>query len=117
MAERTIGTIKKLLKKTIDDKEDIYLALLAYRNTPVYNSYTPSQILMSRILRDNMPRTKEQLIPQLINKERYHLKLKEARDKQKYFTMTDTQQTDRNSKSKKKITIKKNLAQYGNLER
>ncbi|KAJ3650969.1 hypothetical protein Zmor_017041 [Zophobas morio] len=85
MAERTIGTIKKLLKKTIDDKEDIYLALLAYRNTPVYNSYTPSQILMSRILRDNMPRTKEQLTPQLINKERYHIKLKEARDKQKFY--------------------------------
>jgi transposase InsO family protein len=51
MVERTIQTIKRLMKKTLEKDEDLDLALLAYRNTPVLNSYTPSQLLMSRYKR------------------------------------------------------------------
>lgn len=95
-AERTIQTVKKLIKKTLEDKEDIYLALLTYRNTPVYDSYTPSQILMSRMLRDNVPRIKRQLQPRTINKARFHEKLTTARNRYKNYY-------DRHCKSRPEI--------------
>ncbi|XP_063912261.1 uncharacterized protein K02A2.6-like [Zophobas morio] len=85
MAERTIQTVKKLLKKTIETKADIELALLAYRNTPVYGTYTPSQILMARLLRDNVPRSKHHLESQLIERNKFHKEMEQARQKQKKY--------------------------------
>lgn len=79
-AERTIQTIKNIMKKA-ENKDDIYLALLAYRNTPIKNSFTPSQILMSRMLRDNIPRTN--LNPEKINTEKFVEKIKEDQNKNK----------------------------------
>ncbi|KAB0799135.1 hypothetical protein PPYR_07015 [Photinus pyralis] len=72
--ERTIQTIKKLIKKSTENNEDIYLALLAFRNTPVYNSYTPSQILMSRYLRDNLLII-DSINPKLINNTKLNQKI------------------------------------------
>ena len=46
-AERTIQTVKRIFKKCLEQNEDINLALLAFRNTPVLHTYTPAQILMS----------------------------------------------------------------------
>lgn len=69
LAERTIQSIKKLMKKCKEANEDIYLALLSFRNTPVYNSeYSPSQILMSRHLRDKLPINEQKLNPKIINR-------------------------------------------------
>ena len=77
LAERTIQSIKNLIKKTIDNNEDVYLALLSFRNTPVYDSFSPSQILMSRCLRDNLPIQKRFLQPKVIDKRRFHSKISE----------------------------------------
>jgi hypothetical protein len=74
MVERTIQTIKRLMKKTLEKDEDLDLALLAYRNTPVVNSYTPSQLLMSRYLRDNLPIIDKNLEPNLINTKLFETK-------------------------------------------
>ena len=56
-AERAVRTVKSLLKKS----KDPYLALLAYRTTPVLGGdYSPSQLLMSRTLRSTIPTTHTQ---------------------------------------------------------
>ena len=53
-AESAVKITKNVLKKS--RKEDPYLALLAYRNSPqqIYN-YSPAQRLMSRRLKDIIP--------------------------------------------------------------
>ena len=42
-AERAVQTIKNLMKK----KDDLYLAILAYRSTPTELGYNPAELLMS----------------------------------------------------------------------
>ena len=58
-AERGVQTIKNLLKKSGDP----YLALMAYRSTPLEVGYSPSELLMSRKLRTTLPMTAEQRMP------------------------------------------------------
>ena len=72
-AERAVATIKSLLRK----EGDPYLALLAYRSTPLEIGYSPSQLLMSRTLRSSIPVTCEQRRPKVAD-----LQLLRERDKQ-----------------------------------
>ena len=58
-AERAVKTIKQLLEKYSDP----YLAMLAYRATPLENGYSPSQLLMGRRLQTTLPTTAKQLNP------------------------------------------------------
>ena len=60
-AERTVQTVKKLLKES----DDPYMALLNYRTTSFpWCGLSPAQLLMGRQLRANLPLTEEQLCPQ-----------------------------------------------------
>jgi transposase InsO family protein len=78
-AERAVGTIKSLLKKA----EDPYLAILAYRVTPLPNGYSPSQLLMGRILRSTVPSSREIRKPSIPDSKSLIAREKQLREKQK----------------------------------
>lgn len=63
-AERAVPfTVKNLLEKG----EDPYIALLAYRTTPLQIGFSPAELLMSRRLRTTIPTTRELRKPQVPN--------------------------------------------------
>ena len=64
--ERGVRAVKELKKK----KGDPYMALLAYRATPLQCGYSPSQLLMSRVLRMPVPTTCSYLLPSVPDKNR-----------------------------------------------
>ena len=60
LAERSVKTVKGLLR----DAEDAYLALLAYRATPLpWCHLSPAELLMGCKIRTVVPQTKEQFKP------------------------------------------------------
>ncbi|UYV77328.1 K02A2.6-like [Cordylochernes scorpioides] len=69
MEERTVQTLKKLIKRCREERTDPYLALLNLRNTPHNNLPSPAQILMSRKLRSKIPSKTSQFVPSMINNE------------------------------------------------
>ena len=81
-AERAVETIKNLLKKT----DDPYKSLLAYRSTPLQLGYSPSQLLMGRILRTTVPTTRAQREPHIpdLSLVRSRDKTNKARQKKKF---------------------------------
>lgn len=62
-AERAVQTMKKTLIRCISSGQDPYLALLAYRTTPLSNGFSPSQLLMGRTLRSTLPQPLSALLP------------------------------------------------------
>jgi hypothetical protein len=67
--EKTVQTVKKLIKKCNEDHKDIETALLELRNTPVISDFSPAQILMSRRLRSKIPVSAKLLRPQVCEKD------------------------------------------------
>ena len=78
-AERAVKTIKRL----INNAEDPYLALLAYRSTPLQNGYSPSELLMNRKLCTTVPMAPTQMQPSLPDYNRLQKKEEENRQSQK----------------------------------
>ncbi len=78
-AERTVQTIKTLLKKALKDEEDPYLALMNFRACPSPDGTpSPATMLMNRKLRTRLPR---------MNQEKSHLDkaILEKQQKQKQY--------------------------------
>nr|XP_039271207.1 uncharacterized protein K02A2.6-like [Styela clava] len=59
--ETAVQTMKAILNKCDDE----YLALLTYRNTPLHNGYSPSQLSMGRKLKTRVPCHPDELIPKV----------------------------------------------------
>ena len=78
-AERAVRTVKELLSKN----EDPYLALLAYRSTPLENGYSPAQLLMGRRLKITVPVFPSQLKPKLPDSSELRGREKNSRNRQK----------------------------------
>jgi transposase InsO family protein len=62
-AERAVKTMKGMLHKA----DDPYLALLAYRTTPLANGYSPAELLMGRKLQSTIPIVSTKLQPNLLS--------------------------------------------------
>ena len=64
LIERNVQTIKQLLKKADESKQDAFLALLEFRNSPISDMEEfPAELLMSRKLRTRLPTPKYLLKP------------------------------------------------------
>ncbi|XP_014249829.1 uncharacterized protein K02A2.6-like [Cimex lectularius] len=77
-AEAAVKIAKSLLKKNQDDP---YLALLAYRNSPLPNGFSPAELSMGRKLRDTLPRLAQHLDKK---PDTTLLRVKEEQYRQKY---------------------------------
>ena len=97
LAERTVQTAKKLLKKAYEDKKDPYLAILELRNTPIPGvGLSPTQLLMGRRTRSIIPIKSTLLTPMTYNTKEVQSALTARQQTQKeYF--------DRSSKALKPL--------------
>lgn len=85
MVERAIQSVKKLIKKSMLEKTDLYLALLEYRNTPIScNIPSPAEILFSRKLNGILPCNEKLLRPSVHKNVRKNLILKQTSQKMYY---------------------------------
>jgi hypothetical protein len=50
-AERAVGTVKRMWEKSSDP----HMSLMIYKATPLENGFTPSELLMGRLIRTNLP--------------------------------------------------------------
>ena len=55
LAENCVKIVKRLLSKTLEQGEDLYLALMAYRDTPLVSGKSPAQLLFNRKLNTRLP--------------------------------------------------------------
>ena len=82
-AERAVRTIKDLLKKNKTHNGDMYMAMLAYRSTPLENGLSPAELLMGRKLRTSVPVEPKQLNPKVPNQSQLRQKEHQQREKQR----------------------------------
>ena len=78
-AERAVKTVKQFLEKN----SDLYIAMLAYRSTPLENGHSPAELLMGRKLRTTLSVVEEQLKPSLPNEKAVRRKEKMMKQRMK----------------------------------
>lgn len=82
--ERHIQTIKKLLKKALEEGKDMYLVLMEYRATPISGKLpSPAEILFNRKIKTQLP-IQEKLLCQN-NTQNYRSVLKQNQIRQKKY--------------------------------
>lgn len=85
LVESGVKIVKQILTKCNESGTDPYLALLQYRTTPRGNIPSPSQLLMSRSLRTQMPITIKHLKPTITDYHKYHKNKRQNMNKQQYY--------------------------------
>lgn len=66
-AEKAVQIVKRLVKKSVERQEDPYLALLAYRSSPLECGLSPAELLMGRKLNTRLPSAHHVLQPSTSN--------------------------------------------------
>lgn len=80
--EKEVQILKNLLTNAKPDRQDPYLGLLEYRNTPIHDIGSPAQLLMSRRLRSVIPTTEAQLQTKVLDSHKVKEKLRLKQEKQ-----------------------------------
>ena len=63
--ERNVQTVKQLLRKADECRQNVFLAVLEFRNSPISGmDESPAELLMSKKLRTKLPTSKSLLQPQ-----------------------------------------------------
>ena len=92
LVERNVQTIKQLLRKADESKQDAFLALLEFCNSPISGmDESPAELLMSRKLRTRLPTSKSLLQPQPRSTSQIHHNLLTSQQRQKAFYDRGTQ--------------------------
>ena len=66
MAESAVNTAKRIIKRAMESKSGVYLAILDHRNTPKQSTRnSPAQSLMNRRTKTLLPTTASLLVPKL----------------------------------------------------
>ena len=92
LAERTVQTVKNILKKSKASQLDPLLAFLEYRNTPIDNIGSPAELLMSRKLRSVLPPTRQSLRLKVKKHKMVKSALLSKQERQKYYYDRQTKQ-------------------------
>lgn len=78
LSEKCVGIVKNMLKKT----NDIQLALLEYRNSPLAGmGVTPAQLMFNRRLKTKLPIVERLLKPQLIDEHQIERQIQAKKEK------------------------------------
>ena len=84
-SERAVRTIKNILKKCADAKDDPYLAMLNYRTTPLESGLSPAEVMLGRKPRTLIPRPTSQLTKRLPNIRNFRESDKKRKEKTKEY--------------------------------
>ena len=87
LVERNVQTVKQLLRKADESRQDAFLALLEFRNSPISGmDESPAELLTSRKLRTRLPTSKSLLQPQprCTSQIRHNLLTRQQRQKEFY---------------------------------
>ena len=108
--ERTVQTVKNLLKKARDSHEDPYLSILNFRTTNKQNQKSPAEMLMGRKLRTLLPAfvEKEERSNKQSNQEKYYNL--HAKDMEELEVGDNVRFRDNNSKTWEPAQIKQKLS-------
>lgn len=102
LAEKAVGIAKLMLKKCDDSRTSVNVALLEYRNLPIAGlNVSPSQLIVSRKLRKQLPIAKSQLSPKVIVD--VHKMLEYRQKTYKYYY-------DRNAKDRQSFQCNEKIA-------
>lgn len=86
MAEKGVHIAKNMLKKAWEERKDIQLYLLNYRNTPLAGlNVSPAQLLMNRNLRTKLPVQQEFFKPEIVQNHVYEKMMENQKTQKTYY--------------------------------